>query len=127
MSISGYKALVTEPELNEYVVQLVGQGAAAPLKNLGRNITVSRLGVGSYRLTFAERGVNWVFAGANYVLQATTPSAMAGCTLVLGDYDFAGNRIDIALFSGGTTPAARELALNTEKINMTLAFKATRV
>jgi hypothetical protein len=87
----------------------------------GRNITVSRLGVGNYRLTFGEWPGNWV-GPEGYSFEGGTPLNLAGCTVVFSTPDPTNKRVDFTVYSGGTTPAVRELAA-TEKLHMNLRFK----
>jgi hypothetical protein len=114
----------TEPEVVKTSVRLLGTGASAPTLQFGKNVSISRTGVGAYRLTFVDPPGTYV--NFTYGLEATTQSAMFGCTVV-GKYTAQSGstpaRLDIALASGGTTPAARELAA-AEWIHLVINHKA---
>jgi hypothetical protein len=122
MSLPANPDRVSESEVTTYLVRLLGTGAATPTKEFGQNITVSRLGVGNYRLTFTDSPGVWV----NYAwaLEGTTPANLKGCTVVATTYDATNKRLDVQLYDSAF--AARELAA-TEKMHLTLNIKQTGV
>jgi hypothetical protein len=122
MSLPAFPDRASEAEVTTYLVRLLGTGAAAPTKEMGQGITVTRLGVGNYRLTFADSPGTWVNMSPG--LEAATPLNMAGCSVVATTWDATNKRLDITLYS--STFAVRELAA-TEKIHLTLNFKQTGV
>lgn len=117
----------TEPEKYDVPIRLLGTGASAPTIQVGKGITISRTGVGDYKITFADNPGPYL--NFTYGLEATTRSAMFGCTVV-GKYTAATSTarafLEIALASGGTTPAARELAA-AEFIHLDVNFKRVNV
>lgn len=127
MAIDSSFAGSMEPEKYDVPVRLLGTGAAAPTIEVGRNFTISRTGVGDYKLTFTDHPGPYV--NFTYGLEATTRSAMFGCT-VIGKYTAptatARGFLEISLASGGTTPAARELAA-AEKIHLVVNFKRKNI
>lgn len=110
----------SQPETREVKVRMVGTGASAPTKLYGQGITISRLGVGNYRLTFAE--APGAFVNMSHGLQAATPANLAGCTVVAVAWDATNKRLDITLY--GSTFAVRELAAN-EWLSLNLTFQAS--
>lgn len=102
-----YEDYVTEPETLEWVIRMQGTGAAAPTKEFGRGVTLTRLGVGNYRITWSEKPGN--FVGFNEPgKQATASGALKNCTVDAIGYDAVNFRLDIQLWS--SAGAARELA-----------------
>ncbi len=123
MALDSFEVESTEPEEVIYRVRLLGTGAAAPTKVLGKGITVGRTGVGVYTLTFDS------LPGAPYGLEGygfggATPLALAGCTVVLTT-PTAGSLV-YTLTVYGSTFAARELAA-TEYLTVGLLFKRVTV
>jgi len=118
-----YDSETTEAHLKRIEVRLLGTGAAAPTKVLGQGITVTRTGVGVYRLTFAENLGD--FRGADGVgMDATTPGSLAGCSVVFTAYNATTRVLDLNLYT--IAGAARELAA-TEFLNFALRFKQSKV
>jgi hypothetical protein len=123
VSLPAFPDRASEAEVTTYLVRLLGTGAAAPTKEYGQNITVTRTGVGAYRLTFSDGP--GVFLGYQYAFEAATPGNLKTCTLVATTWDATNKRLDVQLYD--SAGAARELAVTTERINMTLNFKQTGV
>lgn len=117
----------TEPEKYDVPVRLLGTGANPPTIVIGKGVTISRTGVGDYKLTFADNpGPYCGFASG---IEATTRSAMYGVTVV-GKFTAATATaratFELTVASGGTTPAVRELAA-AEWVNLTINFKRVNV
>jgi hypothetical protein len=123
MSLPAFQDRCSEAEVVSYLVRLLGTGASAPTKEYGQNITVTRLGVGNYRLTFTDGP--GTFLGFTPGLEATTNANLKGCTVVATTWDSTNKRLDIQLYDSAF--AARELANTGERINLTLNFKQTGV
>ncbi len=120
MPLDGFANRTSEPGAYYLEVRLLGTGAAAPTKVLGKGITVARTGLGVYTLTLDA--LPGVYAGLNWGFDGVTPLNLAGCTAVLTT-PTAGSKVwTITVYSGGTTPAVRELAA-TEHLNLQLQFK----
>lgn len=125
--LDAYDSYASEPETVLVPVRLLGTGASAPTVQQGKGFSISRTGVGAYTLTFQDNPGPYL--NFTYGLEAATQSAMFGCTVV-GKYTAATSTakatLAIALASGGTTPAARELAA-AEFIHLTIGFKRKNV
>lgn len=125
MSQDAYQAMCQEPGEITVPVRIIGTGAAAPTKVWGRDITMARSGVGVYTMTFGE--LPGAFAGiGGYGFDAATPLNVAGCTIAITTPSAGAKVITVTVYSGGTTPAARELAA-TEVLTMRLIFKKLSV
>lgn len=119
-----YSPESSEGYLRLVEVRLLGTGAAAPTKQLGQGITVTRTGVGVYRLTFAENLGTWRGPIGAPGLEATTMSAMADHSVVFGAYTPATRTVDLTFYNAAG--AARDLAA-LEFLNFTLRFKQRSV
>lgn len=109
----------TDPEIVEHIVRILGTGAFAPTKEIGKGITVTRLGVGNYRLTWAENPGNFV-GFPEPGKQATATGALKQTTCDAIGYDATNRRLDIQLWS--SAGAARELAA-AEWLTFVIHFK----
>lgn len=119
MSYHQYRPTYSEPLTTVHQVRLLGQGAAAPTKELGKGLTVTYVAVGHYRLTWA-RGPG-IFLGASRPgFIAATPGDVARHNAVLGDYDSANRRID--LYVTDSAGSAVDLAA-TQRVYVEVAFK----
>lgn len=81
------------PEVWCHHVRLLGTGAAAPTKQIGRGISVTRTSEGLYKLTFAEKP--GVFVGMTGCFGAATPDDMAGHTFARDTYDATAFTIEV--------------------------------
>lgn len=119
MGLDAFEDWCTDPNVVKSVVRLQGAGAAAPTKEIGKHVTVTRLGVGNYRLTWNEaQGVFMGFPEPGK--QATASGALKQCTVDAISYDAANRRLDVQLWS--SAGAARELAA-AEWLTFTIMFK----
>lgn len=75
----------SSPEIECHHVRLLGTGAAAPTKQIGRGITVTRTSAGLYKLTWAE--TPGTFVGISGAFGAATPDDMQGHTFARDTYD----------------------------------------
>lgn len=125
--LDAQSAFSVEPEKTDVPIRLLGTGANPPTIQQGKGFTISRTGVGDYKLTFLDHPGTYL--NFTYGLEATTRSAMFGCTVV-GKYTAptatARGFLEISLASGGTSPAARELAA-AEFIHLVVNFKRKNV
>ncbi len=124
MAQDAYPSRSSEPGDVELKLRLLGTGASAPTKVYGKGITVGRSGVGVYTLTFDN--LPGAYAGSTWGFDANTPLNVAGCTCAITSSTVTSTAWTVTVYSGGTTPAARELAAN-EWLNMTITFKRTSV
>lgn len=124
MALDAYNTKDSEPEVVNYSVRLLGAGAAAPTKVQGKGITVGRSGVGVYTLTFDNRP--GTYQGMTFGFDANTPLNVAGCTCAITTSTVTTNAWTITVYSGGTTPAARELAAN-EWLTLNIKFERMSV
>lgn len=127
MAKEAFLQRATEPEEVIYRVRMLGTGAATPTKIQGKDVTLGRSGVGVYTVTFGNlpgefQGIDgWAFNGA-------TPLNLAGCTVVVTTPASSTTTLayTVTVYSGGTTPAARELAA-TEYLTIGFIFKRVTV
>jgi hypothetical protein len=84
------------PQAIDHLV--VGEGgSAAVTKRVGPGVDLTRLGAGSYRITWDQNP--GVFLGAVASLQAATPGDLAGHVVVFDTYDAANRRLDFTLYA----------------------------
>jgi hypothetical protein len=124
MALDAFTVSDSEPEIVNYSVRILGTGAAAPTKLQGKGITVGRSGVGVYTLTFDNRP--GAYQGMTFGFDADTPLNVAGCTAAITTSTTTTNAWTFTVYSGGTTPAARELAA-TERLTLNIKFKRVTV
>lgn len=100
-------------------IRLAGAGAAAPTVEVGQRITVTRTGVGVYRITWSESP--GVFAGLDGppAFGGTVAADTKGMTATHGRYDATNRTLDISLWS--SLFAARDL-LATELMSINVIF-----
>ncbi len=110
----------SEPELRYTEVRLLGTGAAAPTKVLGKGITVARTGAGVYTLTFAKTPGNW--CGAVWGLDATTPGDIKNHSVVVTNT--SATVVTVNFYDAAA--AAHDLAA-LEWINLVLRYKRIAV
>lgn len=97
---------------------ITGTGAADATKRYGQGMTCVRQGVGVHRVTFAENlGVYMGPSGA--VWSATTMTALAGYTVVFGDYNATARTVDFTILNGSN--AAADLAA-AQKLDLVIDF-----
>ncbi len=101
-----YPLRTTVQEGVDYVVRILGTGAATPTKQEGEGVTVTYLATGSYRITFADQPFQ--FIGAFAGLLATTNADLKGYTVVFTDYDATNFRLDFIVYNSSF--AAADLA-----------------
>lgn len=117
MGVATYEAQANVPSPRYHHVRMVGTGAAAPTKQVGQGITITRTAVGVYRLTWAENP--GIFVGLNDGLQAVTPGDIKNHSLVWDTYDAATRSIEVTLWDAAA--AAHDLAAN-EFIHAMIVF-----
>lgn len=117
-----FQPLASEPEVRNHHVRLLGTGAAAPTKQIGQGIAVTRTALGVYKLTWTDNP--GTFIGATHMLGAETPGDVKGHTLTRDTYDATNFVLEVSLWD--SVFAANDLAA-TEYIDLVVAFKATSV
>jgi len=115
--------LASEPTTRAVIVRAQGNTTSTPVKVLGNGITITRTGVGVWRLTFGYFNgrpvgvVGWNFEDA-------TMSVPKGFTLTSQAWASATNSIDLSIWNSSF--AAADLAVTTF-LNLVILFKATGV
>lgn len=122
---NAWEVNVSEPNVFATKVRMVGTGASAPTEVLGAGIAITYIGVGQYRLTWADNP--GTFAGAtDPCRQATTPGDVKGMDFVFGAWNAATSTadayIDLYVYDGG---APHDLAA-LEWLAFDVFFKRTR-
>lgn len=120
MSFDAFDSQDTEATMVNTTIRLAGTGATDPTLIYGKGVSVQRLALGQFRVTWKENP--GFYTGYLCGLGAAVPANMAGCTVICIPYNNTGYIFDVYLFSGGTTPAARDLAA-AEFINLDCRFK----
>lgn len=120
--LDGFPARATQPEIVAHYVRLQGDGASVPVLEEGVGLTAARIGTGEYRLTFRDPPGR--FMGATCGLGAATPAALAGHTVVRGEFDAANRRLDLTVFNAAD--AAHDLA-TAEFLDVIVYFARTSV
>lgn len=120
MSLQAFPARSTTPEVEEHLIRIQGAGAADPVNETARGVTVTHVATGQYRITWAEDPGAYV--GATYGLEAATPGDAAGHTLIFDTY--ASNVLDFIVYDAAD--AADDLEAN-EYATLRVAFKRTGV
>lgn len=123
MSYEAYKGLHSEPEVVHQILRIQGAGAANPTKEIGRGMTVTRLGVGNHRITWTDAQGTFIGFGEPGK-QATATGALKNCTVDAIAYDATNKRLDIQLWS--SAGAARELAA-AEWLTFDILFKRVQL
>jgi hypothetical protein len=105
-----YESKTTIPKERHHHVRLLGTGASAPTREIGQGITVTRSGVGVYKLTFAENPGTFIRFG--WGLGAATPGDVKGQTVTRDTFDTTAGvySIEVALWSSAF--AADDLQAN---------------
>jgi hypothetical protein len=112
------RVLASEPAVHEYIVRLLGTGASVPTKSHGSGITVTRTGVGVYRLTWTDNPLT--ILGASYCFAGATPADLKGYTMTRSLYTAATQTMDIYVWNSSF--AAADLAA-TQVLDLVIRFK----
>ena len=109
-----YDDKVSEPQLREYIVKLVGNGAGQPTKPFGNGVSVSRTGVGVFRVTFTDNPAN-VIGLVGFQFTSATMTDVKGYTATGSRYASATQSIDVSvwnsLFAAVDLTTAQDLTL----------------
>lgn len=123
MGQSGFsEPLDSEPQLKRYHVRTLGTGAATPTKVFGAGMTITRTGVGVWRVQFGSEFIGKYVGIKGAFFEDATPSVVKGWTLTASPYDTTNRRIDISIWNSSF--AAAELAA-TSFLNFEIDFKTT--
>ena len=113
--------LASEPQLRQIIFRAQGNTTSTPVKVFGSGITVTRTGVGVWRLTFGDfNGKPIGIAGISF--EDATMSVPKGFTVTSQAWASATNSIDISIWN--STFAAADLAVTTF-LNLIVMFKTT--
>ncbi len=122
MSFDAYPARDTEQDVRHHLVQLLGTGASAPTKVIGKGITVSYTAAGRYLLTWASNPGE--FLGFTWGLQATTQADVKGHTVTAGAYPATASTFTLEIDLWDSAFAAEDLEA-LEWLFLDIAFKLT--
>jgi len=98
-----YPERTTLQESTEYVIRLLGTGAANPTKQEGEGVVVTRTGTGAYLIQWAENPFQ--FVGAFYAFINTTSLTAVGWSVGFGDYDAVNKRLAFTIGNAGDSAA----------------------
>jgi hypothetical protein len=122
MSSARFQNRSTNPDTRYHHVRLLGAGAAAPTKSVGRGVTVSRTGAGVYRITWAENP--GVFLGMSWSLGSTTPGDVKTFTVTRGNFTPASATVkasvDLSVWNAAGT--ATDLASGAAQLDLLFVF-----
>ena len=118
MSQDAYDFRTTDPTLIVQPVRMVGTGASAPTRIYGKDLAITRTGVGVYVLTWRE--FTGAFVGVQFSLQATTTANVKNCHVTFGAWNATARTLELSVWS--SAGAARELAA-LEWINLQVLFQ----
>lgn len=114
-----FEARTNIAESDDYLVRAVG-GTTAVTKVEGKDVTISYVSTGRYRLTWAA--CPGVLMGATYGLQATTPGNIAGHTVIFGAFTAGGTTLDFYVYNA--SDALHDLAA-LEWVTVKVVFAQT--
>lgn len=97
MSFDSDPLRCTEPEAYDVVVSFTGNGAASPVKNYGKGLTVTWVSTGLYAITFTDNPGNLIGMVGGAGFQATTMSALKGYDATLGAMDATGKIVQVSI------------------------------
>jgi hypothetical protein len=115
-----YPERTTLQESTEYVIRLLGTGAANPTKQEGEGVVVTRTGLGAYLVQFAENPFQFAAAYAGFI--NTTALTAVGWSVGFGDYDAVNKRL--AFQVGNASNAAADLT-SPMRLTLVLLFART--
>jgi hypothetical protein len=118
-----YPLRTTQIESTDYIIRILGTGAANPTKQEGEGVVVTYRGsAGAYRIQFAENPYQFIGAFATFL--GTTPAGLGGWSVVFVDYDATNFRLDFVVFNAAN--AAADLAA-TQRISIIAKFARSGV
>ena len=127
MSFEAYPTRDTEQDVRHHLVRMVGTGASAPTRIIGKGIAITRDDVGVYTLTWASNPGAWIGPPAPG-LQATTSANVRGCSVTWGVFDTTTFAVQFKVWDGLAQAAgvwvARELDA-LEWLGFSIPFKLT--
>lgn len=111
----------SEPTVRKYVVRFIGNGAGTPTKVWGNRTTITRVGAGDYKITFAENPFKYLGV-IGWTLQSATMTDIKGYTIIVKDYDAVNFVVEFTVYN--STFTATDLT-SAQSINLVVAFKET--
>lgn len=120
MDFSPVKSSVHEPRMHH--IRLLGTGAANPTVEVGQRVTVTRTGVGVWRVDFLDHP--GTFVGCNYMGGALVASDVKGQTLTRGVPVTTLGVLSISFSWWSSAFAADELLAN-EYVDIWIMFAGT--
>jgi hypothetical protein len=123
MAQDRYEEWSSEPESYTVKVRMTGTGAAAPTKNCGKDITITRTAAGVYKLTFGESPGAFVGIDGD-ALQADTPGNVKNFSITWNVWNVTTKSIELSLWNAAG--AATDLAA-AQYISAAISFKKTSV
>jgi hypothetical protein len=119
------EAVESEPAVKRYHVRAQGAATAAPVEVFGSGITITRTGVGVWRLQFSATEFVGKYVGLKGpFFEDATASVVKGWTLTATPYDTTNRRIDVSIWNSSF--AAADLAA-TSFLSFHVDFKTTDV
>lgn len=108
MSLNAYPLKAAGPELVMYPIRLLGTGAADPTKQYGPGVSVTRLGLGNYRVTFKSNPGTYVNGWGS--VQHTTVAAASSNQIHIDSDSVTSTTVDFFVVEDDATPALVDLS-----------------
>ena len=105
-----FPPLIDVPESRLRIIRMTGVGAGAPTKNVGKGVTITRVGAGGYKATFNE--FTGFFVGCAVSLESATMTDIKNFSVIVKNYDATNRAIEFDLFNAAGT--ATDLAANQQ-------------
>jgi len=115
-----YPVRGSHQETTEYVLRILGAGAATPTKQEGLGMTVSYISTGKYKITWAEDPYQFLSAG--YGLLPATIGDLKGFSVEFEAYNSTTKTMQFQLWNA--SQSATDLA-TTQRLSIVLKFART--
>lgn len=109
----------SEPDVQEYIISIIGVNDANPTETYGQGVVITRTAEGVYRIQWATNPGR--FLGMGFGFGATTMSDVKGYTVTRGLYDTTNWRLDVSVWNSSFA-AADIIAL--QYLDLVVRFKS---
>lgn len=112
-----FPAMSTVPFERNYRIRLLGVNGAAPVKQEGAGVTVTRTSEGLYKITWAKDPFQYITMG--HTFGSVTMTDMADYTLVRGVYNATAHTLEFSIIKQNGT--VEDLVAN-QYLDLTVTF-----